>query len=79
MDIEIGTIIDTGYSYLQVLKKIADGYLVLHYEVAHGVYNVLYKTFEEISEGRVCEDDEGLFDSGNIEHIDEFGFCKIKE
>ena len=79
MNIETGTVLKDQYDGLcQVLKKISDGYLVLYYEHAHYVYNVLYKTLDEINAMCVCCEDweNHLFDSDNIAHIDEFGFCK---
>lgn len=79
MNIETGTVLnDRYYSSCQVLKRISDGYLVLHYEDAHGVYNVLYKTFDEIESMTECDNDwdRALFDAENIAHIDNFGFCK---
>lgn len=79
MNIKTGTVLKDRYGELcQVLKKISDGYLVLYYESAHYVYNVLYKTLDEINAmSACCEDWENdLFDSDNMAHIDEFGFCK---
>ena len=78
-DIEPGTILETDdYSSMQVLKRISDGYLVLEYESPHYVYNVLYKSFDEIADMHVSENDwdNYLFDAKQIKHIDDFGFCK---
>lgn len=79
MDLENGVVLDTGCGYMQILKRISDGYLVLDYEPAHYVYNVLFRTFDEIKEYKVVEDDwvkQELFEDSCIVHIDEFGFCK---
>ena len=76
-NIEIGTVLCDQNGTYQILKKISDGYLVLYYEDAHYVYNVLYKTFEEVGSMTECDDwDSELFNADNIAHIDEFGFCK---
>lgn len=79
MDLENGVVLETSYGYMQILKRISDGYLVLDYEPAHCVYNVLFRTFDEIKEYKVVEDDwveHELFEDSCIVHIDEFGFCK---
>ena len=79
MDLENGVVLDTGYGYTQILKRISDGYLVLDYESSHCVYNVLFRTFDEIKEYKVIEEDwveDELFNDSCIKHIDEFGFCK---
>lgn len=80
MDIEVGMVLeDESYDVYQILKKISDGYLVLYYESAHQVYNVVYKTFDEIKKCKVCDDEWALlyFKSENIKHIDDYGFCKF--
>lgn len=79
MDLENGVVLETSYGYMQILKRISDGYLVLDYESPHCVYNVLFRTFDEIKEYKVVENDwveRELFEDSCIAHIDEFGFCK---
>lgn len=80
--LETGTFLEgCGDGYDEILKKISDGYLVLHYSCHHNVYNVEFISFEDIVEFNysICEDvEEYIFDGSYIEHEDGFGFCKPK-
>lgn len=75
------TLLNCGWGYMEILKRISDGYLTLNYSDRHNNYNIEFTSFENIVEyGYEVETYNGwaamYFKSENIEHEDDFGFCK---
>lgn len=80
-ELEEHTLLNCGWGYMEILKRFSDGYLTLNYSDRHNNYNVEFISFEDIAEyGYETDGSDGYaemyFKSENIEHADDFGFCK---
>ena len=71
-ELEEHTFLSCGWGYMEILKRISDGYLTLQYSDRHNNYIVEYGYEVETVDGWAAM----YFKSENIEHEDDFGFCK---
>jgi len=75
--LEVGTILECGWSVVEILKVISDGYIVLYYDCTqHHYYHTRYLSYEDIVEYyNVANPDDYSwcdyqFDGNNIKHDD---------
>lgn len=73
-ELDDGTILTSpGCGSCEILKRVSNGYIVLHYEDAHYVYSVLFLSFEDIVEFKYEVTSEwweiDQYDGNEIEHV----------
>lgn len=73
-ELEPGTVLTAPHnSSREILKRVSNGYIVLHYEDAHYVYDTLFLSFEDIVEYEYEVTEEwweiDIFDGDKIEHV----------
>ena len=73
-ELEPGTVLTAPHnSSREILKRVSNGYIVLHYEDAHYYYDTLFLSFEDIVEYEYEVTEEwweiDIFNGDNIEHV----------
>ena len=72
-----------GDEYVQVLKRISDGYIAMNYDTTHYVHNMIFISFEDMVVFNYEKTDNSwetsLFDEDKIRHLNDFGFCEHME